>query len=119
MYIFGHHNGYYDACAVMIRRLLETLIIECYEVHKIADDILDASGDFVRLDKLIDCFLSQKEWNIGRDTKKQLKKLPSIKGVGDRSAHNRRYIASKDDIDRIADDTRLAIQELVSIAFEK
>ena len=39
-------NGWYDACAVMIRRLLETLIIECYEAHKIEDRIKDSSGNY-------------------------------------------------------------------------
>lgn len=112
-------NGFYDACAVMVRRLLETILIECYEAHEIADKIKDASGNFLRLDKLIESFLSQKEWNLSRDSKKYLKNLPSIKGFGDHSAHNRRFVASKNDVDRIANDVRLTVQELVSIAFDK
>jgi len=32
----AYENGWYDACAVMIRRLLETLIIEAFEKHNIA-----------------------------------------------------------------------------------
>src|SRR5258706_10534985 len=30
-----YEYGWFDACAVMIRRLLETLIIEVFEYHKI------------------------------------------------------------------------------------
>ncbi len=41
-----YDEGWYDACAVMVRRLLETLIIEAFEYHKIADKIKDGKGDF-------------------------------------------------------------------------
>ncbi len=49
----AYENGWYDACAVMLRRLLETLIIEAFEHHKIADNIKNAHGDFVYLSDLI------------------------------------------------------------------
>lgn len=39
-------NAWYDACAVMIRRFVETLIIEAYEAHGIEANIKDGSGDF-------------------------------------------------------------------------
>jgi|SRR5581483_8337787 len=32
----AYENGWYDACAVMLRRLIETLIIETFEHHGIA-----------------------------------------------------------------------------------
>src|SRR5450432_494030 len=31
-----YENGWYDGCAVMIRRLIETLIIEAFERHNLA-----------------------------------------------------------------------------------
>ena len=34
-----YENGWYDGCAVMIRRLLETLIVEAFENYKIATKI--------------------------------------------------------------------------------
>ena len=34
-----YENGWYDGCAVMIRRLLETLIVEAFENYKIASKI--------------------------------------------------------------------------------
>ena len=54
----AYENGWYDACAVMIRRLLETLIIEAFEKHTIADKIKNASGDFLYLGDLVDKALS-------------------------------------------------------------
>src|ERR1700730_10367293 len=40
----AYENGWYDACAVMLRRLIETLIIESFEHHKIAGKIQNANG---------------------------------------------------------------------------
>jgi len=37
-------NGWHDASAVMIRRLLETLIIEVFEYYKIASRIQNSAG---------------------------------------------------------------------------
>ena len=43
----SYENGWYDACAVMMRRLIETLIIEAFEHHKLDNKIKNAStGDF-------------------------------------------------------------------------
>src|SRR5258708_8647961 len=42
----SYEKGWYDACAVMIRRLIETLIIEAFEKHQIADKIKGPTGDF-------------------------------------------------------------------------
>src|SRR5215469_15347836 len=36
-------KGWFDGCAVMMRRLLETLIIECFEKHKIDSKIKDSN----------------------------------------------------------------------------
>ena len=52
-----YEKGWFDACAVMIRRLIETLIIECFEKHKIAAKIQGADGDFLYLSDLIQIIL--------------------------------------------------------------
>jgi hypothetical protein len=44
----------YDACSVMIRRLIETLIIEVYEKHNLDSKIKNPNGDFKYLSDLID-----------------------------------------------------------------
>ena len=44
-----YEQGWYDACAVMLRRPLETLIIECYEHHKIDGTIKGGDGNFLQL----------------------------------------------------------------------
>jgi hypothetical protein len=79
----AYENGWYDACVVMIRRLIETLIIEAFEHHSIAGKIKNPSGDFVYLRELIDK-------NLGRNARQA---LPKLKDIGDKSAHSRRYVA--------------------------
>lgn len=106
-------NGWYDASAVMLRRLLETLIIECYERYYIADLIKGRDGNFLQLKDLVACFLNEATWNLSRNTKVS---LPKLKELGDLSAHNRRYTAKKPDITSIQKEIRIVIQELVYIA---
>lgn len=109
----SYEHGWYDACAVMIRRLLETLIIEAFEAHGIASQIQNAQGDFLYLADLINATLSCSAWNLSRNAKRA---LPRLKDVGDRSAHSRRFNAHRGDIDKLQDDIRVVVQELVSIA---
>ncbi len=108
-----YENGWYDACSVMIRRLVETLIIEAFEHHKIDDQIKNASGDFLYLNDLVSRTLSCTTWNLSRNTKRA---LPKLKDIGDKSAHSRRFIAHRGDIDKMAQELRVVAQELVYLA---
>lgn len=108
----AYENGWYDASAVMIRRLLETLIIELYEAKGISHKIQNA-GNFLYLRDLINATVSETAWNLGRNTKNALNKL---KDIGDKSAHSRRFIAVRQDIDEVKSDLRTAIQELIILA---
>lgn len=49
----AYENGWYDASAVMLRRLVETLIIEAFEHHQIDSKIKNADGDFFFLRDLV------------------------------------------------------------------
>jgi len=109
----AYQNGWFDASAVLIRRLIETLIIEVYEHYNIQNAIKDHNGDYLFLRDLIDKVLNEPAWTIGRLTKKA---LPKLKEIGDKSAHNRRFIAQRNDIDIIIDPLRDSIQELIYLA---
>jgi len=109
-----YEKGWFDGCAVMMRRLIETLIIECFEKYKISSKIKNAStGDFLFLQDLIDKLIQEPTWNIGRNARKALLKL---KNIGDQAAHSRRYNAHREDIEKIADDFRTVCQELIYLA---
>lgn len=105
-----YENACYDACVVMLRRLIETLIIECYETHKIESQIKNSQGNYKTLDDIIADFIKESTFNLSRDTKNNLSKL---KAIGDKSAHNRYFTASRNDIDKLVPDIRVIIPELV------
>ena len=108
-----YEKGWYDACAVMIRRLVETLLIEAFEHKKIENKIMNSQGDFLVLDEIIDKALAEPSWNLTRITKKV---LPRLKKIGDLSAHSRRYNAHLKDIESFADDIRVVVQEFIYLA---
>jgi hypothetical protein len=109
----AYENGWYDACAVMLRRLLETLIIEAFEHHSRSAQIKTATGDFLYLRDLIDKCLQESTWNLSRNCKQA---MPRLKDIGDKSAHSRRYNAHRGDIDPLLSDIRITVQELIYLA---
>jgi hypothetical protein len=109
-----YEKGWFDGCAVMMRRLIETLIIESFETYGISAKIKDPkTGEFLYLKDLIDRVVQEPSWNLGRGAKQSLSRL---KNVGDQSAHSRRYNATREDIDKITNDFRIVCQELLYLA---
>ena len=106
----AYENGWYDACAVMLRRLIETLIIECFESRGISDRVKGANGDFLPMSDLVTKMLAETSWNLSRTTKLV---LPKLKDLGHLSAHSRFYIACRDDMDKVQRDVRVVVQELI------
>ena len=108
-----YEQGWFDGCAVMMRRLLEVLIIECFEKNNIASKIKDGAGNYFLLGELVNATLNEPAWNLGRETKRA---LPILKDSGNRSAHGRRYTAHREDIDKLNPDFRIACQELLYLS---
>ena len=108
----SYENGWYDACAVMMRKLLETLIIEVFEHRGSAAVIKTPRGDFESLEALIGKVIGNPGWNLGRTTKRALQE---VKELGDNAAHGRRFSAHRGDIDRLRVGFRAAVQELVQL----
>jgi integrase len=103
----------YDCCAVMCRRLVETLIIEVYESCGRAAEIKLADGNFLMLNGLVNFFENDTAFNVGR---KGMKGLRDFKTLGDLAAHSRRFNAQKEDIDLVRDGLRVIVEELVHLA---
>jgi hypothetical protein len=108
-----YENGWFDACSVMIRKIVEILIIEVYEENGKALEIKDGGGNFFMLSDLIATILKDSTWNLGRESKAC---LPLIKQMGDHAAHNRRYVATKTDVDKILPGLRIVADELLHVA---
>jgi Domain of unknown function (DUF4145) len=110
------HHAYYNAAAVMLRRLLETLIIEAYEHLGREAEIKDGGGNYLMLGDLAERVSGEKGHkgiNLGRDSKKAVKEARS---VGNWSAHARRFLAHAGDLTRFQAGMRLLVQELIHIA---
>ena len=96
----------------MMRKLLETLIIEVFEQRGMEAKIQTPAGDFASLDGLIGKVIGDSGWNLSRNTKRA---LDDVKKLGDNSAHGRRFAAHRGDIDGLRSGFRAAVQELVQL----
>lgn len=108
--------AYYNAAAVMLRRLLETLIIEAYEYLGRESEIKDAKGDYLMLKELVDRACSDRGHrgiNLGRGSKDALRESREI---GNWAAHARRYTARASDLTKVQSGVRLVTEELIHIA---
>lgn len=102
----------YDATLVMMRKLMETLIIECFERYDIDESIKDDKGQFYFLSELIPRFVMSGKWNVSRNLASYVK---MVKKYGDLSAHNRRFLAKKSDMNDFKFEMRQVVQEIIMI----
>lgn len=102
-----------NACLVMVRKLLESLIIEVFEHHSVQERITTASGNYYFCEALIDELLKEKHlWKMSRNASAA---LPRIKERGDQAAHSRYFNARMSDLDGLKDDIRLVLEELIHL----
>lgn len=103
-------QGWYDASAVMLRRLLEIAIIEAFEANVIAAKIKDSNGDYLQLSDLISRALGETTWVLSRNCKKA---LPVLRDAGHNSAHGRYYHARREDLEGLRAGFRVVIEEFL------
>ena len=105
--------GFYDSASVMMRRMIETLLIESYESQSIQNRIKDNNGEYLMLSGIVKDAVDRNGLTLGRETKRVLQE---IKIMGDRAAHNRRYNAVKADLEKVRVGVRLLVDELIQLA---
>ncbi len=98
----------YNACASMLRRLIETLIIGAFEHHGIGDKI-KKDGEYLDFGALIGKAAAEPVLKLGRETKRV---LPDLKYFGDIGAHSRTILVRRQDLDRLHNQARGAVEEL-------
>jgi len=108
----AYESGFFDCCSVLLRRLMESLIIEAY-VHEGRQRDIQNSGSFLRLDQLITRITTDKVLVLNRNSPKIMQ---DVKQLGDTAAHDRTYITPKIDVDDLALRYRRMIQELLRLA---
>jgi hypothetical protein len=105
----NYDTACYNACAAMLRRLIETLIISAFDHHGLADNI-KRDGEYIEFGALIGKAAAEPALKLGRETKRV---FPDLKYFGDASAHSRLILVRKQDLDRLHNSARGAIEELV------
>lgn len=108
----SYEYGLSDACAVLCRRLMESLIIEIY-IHDGRQHEIQQNGVFIFLDKLIKYITSDKKVTLGRSAPGA---MAEVKQLGDTAAHDRTYITPPLDIDDMKLRYRRLIRELLDKA---
>ena len=107
-----YESGLYDGCAVLSRRLMESLIIEIY-IHQKRQHEIQEDGRFVMLDRLISRVRSDPKVTLGRNSPGT---MDEIKQLGDTAAHDRTYITPQVDINDVKTRYRRLINELLEKA---
>lgn len=108
----AYQFGFYDACAVLCRRLIETLLIESFEKTGNASAIKQGNN-YVQLSSILAAAQSGQHIRLARGTGDALEE---IKEVGDAAAHSRTYITKQKDIDDLKMKLRRAVTELQHLA---
>lgn len=103
----------YDACAVLCRRLAESLLIDVFVAVGAEAAIKTPAGDYLMLGPIISQAKSGKYFKLGRGNADGLDK---VKEVGDRAAHSRSYLTLKSDVDSMQTQLRAALSDLVQLA---
>jgi hypothetical protein len=104
----SYRNNCFDACAVLMRRLFEIMLIMTYRKLGIDSMIKDSNGNYFLLDKIISNAVNNKMLMLSRITCR----YSDFQKTGNFSAHRIEYVGSKSDIDRILIDYRAALEEL-------
>ncbi|MCJ8286922.1 hypothetical protein [Halomonas sp.] len=105
-----YENNLFDACAVMMRRLLEVCLILSYEKLGIESEIKDGNGDYKQLNVIVANAKGNATLSLSRNTKSCLE---DFRAVGNFSAHKIYYNAKRQDIKKVSLEYRAAIEELL------
>lgn len=110
-FTYGHNC--YDACAVLMRRLFEVLLVMAYQNKGIEADIIKADGAHKMLESIVKDAVQNKALGIPTRISKN---FDAFREVGNNSAHSITYTAGKLDIDNIARDYRVMMEDLYNRA---
>lgn len=108
----GYDAGLYDACAVLCRRLMESLILEAY-IRRGRHAEIQQNGVFMGLDRLIGVICSDGSIPLNRNSPRT---MADVKQLGDTAAHDRVYVTQQRDVDDVKLRYRRMFEELLRVA---
>ncbi len=103
-------RDYRDACAVMVRRLVETLIIEAYRRRGLDAELVDDAGVHLGLKRLVAKICGDRRFGVDKKCGEWLKEL---KDLGDAAAHDFRIALRRDDLSSARRALRFASERLI------
>ena len=105
----SYKNHCFDACAVLMRRLFEILLVLSFQHNRIDDLIKDSKTEgYFMLERIVAIAQNNSTIKLSRNKTK----YDTFRQVGNFSAHNITYTASIKDIDDIKIDYRVMLEEL-------
>lgn len=102
-----YQGGFYDACAVMCRRLLKCLLLLAFERAAKGEVIKDAFGEYRAFAQIIGLASSNQHIKLPRGARLVMGKIDH---VGELAAHHPTYTTRQKDID----EQRLGFQRVIS-----
>lgn len=106
----AYENNLFDACALMMRRLLEILLIHTFQHLGIEDEIRDDEGNFLNLKSLINKAKSGSHVSLSPNTRRN---IDGYRELGNLSAHLITYNCRRNDIKPMRMDYRAIVEELL------
>jgi hypothetical protein len=109
----AYNNEWFEAAAMILRRFVETLIIELYTRRGCQPEIQDSvTNEYFMLKALIDKLNGDPRFGM---QSRVIAGLKAIKELGDMAAHDFRIRIRKTDLDRIQSSARVAIERLIFV----
>jgi hypothetical protein len=105
----SYKHNCYDACAVLMRRLFEVLLVLTFQHNHIENKIKEPSGNgYYMLERIVSIAQNDSTLKLSRNKIK----YDTFRQVGNFSAHSITYTAGAKDIDDIKIDYRVMLEEL-------
>lgn len=108
-----YESEFFNSCAVMCRRLAESLLIEVFVAGGHLGAISNADGGLKGLGDIIAIASSGSLVRLSRSTPRTLER---IKAIGDAAAHSRYHLVSREEIEAANPGFRQTISELSIVA---
>lgn len=106
----SYEQNIFDGCAVLMRRLVEILLVLCYQQLAIDHEIKDAAGNYFMLDGIITNARGNTVLNLSRNGKTAVE---TFRTLGNFSAHKIEYTCKREYIKPEIANFRALVSELL------
>lgn len=110
----SYERQWFEACAMVVRRVVETLLITLYDKKGWRNELTDPNGDLFGLKKIIKVVSADTRLGLDKKTLTGLTEiLTDLKNLGDTAAHDFRVKMRKQDLDAVRKPLRFTCERLV------